>query len=101
MTTCWKLLSSAIPDFPNSSTLPRTSPPPPQPDSNTRYVIRYAIRRLLRVAKYAVIGAGIAFIGTGLLGTLGTGLAWFAVPSTGMGIGMGITWGLIKVSQYC
>ncbi|GMK53737.1 hypothetical protein CspeluHIS016_0103230 [Cutaneotrichosporon spelunceum] len=61
-----------------------------------RYVLRYMLRRMFRVAKYAAIGGAIALVGTGVLGALGTGIAWFAAPSMGMGIGMGITWAIIK-----
>lgn len=57
------------------------------------------VRRMFRVAKYAAIGAAVAFVGTGVLGALGTGIAWFAAPSMGMGIGMGVTWALVKVSR--
>lgn len=64
---------------------------------NASYVLRYMIRRMFRVAKYAAIGGAIAFVGTGVLGALGTGIAWFAAPSMGMGVGMGITWAIIKV----
>lgn len=55
------------------------------------------IRRMFRVAKYAAIGAGVAVVGTTVLGALGTSMAWFAAPSLGMGIGTGIIWGLVKV----
>lgn len=61
-------------------------------------MIKYMIRRLFRVAKYAAIGAAAAVVGTTVLGALGTGMAWFAAPSLGMGIGTGIIWGLVKVS---
>ncbi|BEJ14025.1 hypothetical protein CspHIS471_0311990 [Cutaneotrichosporon sp. HIS471] len=61
-----------------------------------RYVFRYMIRRMFRVAKYAAIGGAIALVGTGVLGALGTGIAWFAAPSMGMGIGMGISWAIVK-----
>jgi len=54
---------------------------------------------MFRVAKYAIIGAGIAAIGTGVLGAVGTGVAWFMVPSTGMGLTVGLLWGLAKVSK--
>lgn len=64
------------------------------------YVLRYAIRRMLRVAKYAAIGGAIAFVGTGVLGALGTGMAWFAAPGMLGGMGMGITWAIIKVCIY-
>jgi hypothetical protein len=52
---------------------------------------------MFRVAKYAMIGAGIAALTTGVLGTVGAGVAWFMIPSTGMGLTVGIVWGLAKV----
>lgn len=60
--------------------------------------MKYMIRRMFRVAKYAAIGATVAVVGTTVLGALGTSMAWFAAPSLGMGIGTGIIWGLAKVS---
>ncbi|ORY35711.1 hypothetical protein BCR39DRAFT_511688 [Naematelia encephala] len=64
--------------------------------STTRYVIRYIVRRLLRYAKYAAYGALITTIGGGLLGTLGSGLAFFAAPSIGLGMGIGVITALTK-----
>lgn len=68
-------------------------------NADTRYVLRYALRRALRVAKYAAIGGVIAFLGAGILGTVGSGLAWFAAPGVFGGMGLGIAWATIKVSK--
>jgi hypothetical protein len=62
-----------------------------------RYTIRYAIKRLIRYAKYAAVGAVVAVIGGGLLGTLGSGLAFFAAPSVGMGMAIGVITAIAKV----
>lgn len=53
---------------------------------------------MLRFAKYAAIGGVIAFVGAGVLGTVGSGLAWFAAPGVFGGMGLGIAWATIKVS---
>ncbi|KAK4684192.1 hypothetical protein P7C73_g6006, partial [Tremellales sp. Uapishka_1] len=58
--------------------------------TTTRYVLKYAIRRLFRYAKYAAVGAIVAAIGGGLLGTVGSGLAFFAAPSIGVGMSIGV-----------
>ncbi|CAD6568466.1 MAG: hypothetical protein TREMPRED_004548 [Tremellales sp. Tagirdzhanova-0007] len=58
--------------------------------TTTRYVLRYAIRRLVRYAKYAAVGAVMAAVGTTLLGTVGSGLAFFAAPGIGAGMGIGV-----------
>lgn len=63
--------------------------------TTTRYVIRYAIRRLLRYAKYAAAGALVAAVG-GLLGTLGAPLTFFAAPGILMGSALGLGMGVIK-----
>lgn len=66
------------------------------------YVLKYALRRGLRFAKYAAIGGVIAFLGAGVLGTVGSGLAWFAAPGVFGGMGLGIAWATIKVSwRHC
>jgi hypothetical protein len=62
------------------------------------YVLRYVIRRLLRYAKYAAVGAVAAVLGTTLLGTLGSGLAFFAAPGLLGGAGIGLATALAKVS---
>ncbi|WVF67523.1 hypothetical protein IAT40_002279 [Kwoniella sp. CBS 6097] len=64
--------------------------------TTTRYVVRYLIRRLLRYAKYALAGAAIAAIGGGILGTVGSGLAFFAAPGIGVGMGMGVLTAVAK-----
>ncbi|WVQ79728.1 hypothetical protein IAT38_001828 [Cryptococcus sp. DSM 104549] len=64
--------------------------------NTTRYVLRYAIRRLIRYAKYAAVGALVAAIGGGLLGTLGSGLAFFAAPGIGVGMGIGVLTAVAK-----
>ena len=62
-----------------------------------RYILKYAIRRLLRYAKYAAVGAIIAAVGGTLLGTVGSGLAFFAAPSIGVGMGIGVITAIAKV----
>lgn len=62
------------------------------------YVLRYMIRRAFRVAKYAAIGAAVAMVGTGVLGALGTGIAWFAAPTMLGSMGLGVGWAILKVS---
>ncbi|WWC71419.1 uncharacterized protein I206_105375 [Kwoniella pini CBS 10737] len=64
--------------------------------TTTRYVVKYIIRRLIRYAKYAAVGAAIAAIGGGLLGTLGSGLAFFAAPGIGVGMGIGVLTAITK-----
>ncbi|KAK1927295.1 hypothetical protein DB88DRAFT_507390 [Papiliotrema laurentii] len=64
--------------------------------TTTRYVLRYAIRRLIRYAKYAAIGAIAAALGGTLLGTLGSGIAFFAAPSIGVGMGIGVITAIAK-----
>jgi hypothetical protein len=58
--------------------------------------------------KYAAVGAVVAVIGGGLLGTLGSWLAFFAAPSVGMGLAIGVTTAVAKVcavllgnASYC
>ncbi|KAI9637659.1 uncharacterized protein MKK02DRAFT_43586 [Dioszegia hungarica] len=58
--------------------------------TTTRYVLRYAIRRLIRYAKYAAVGAVAALIGGSVLGTLGSGVAFFAAPGLLGGMGIGV-----------
>lgn len=65
---------------------------------NGRYALRYALRRLVRYAKYAAVGALVATLGAGLLGTLGSGLAFFAAPGIGGGMAIGVITAMIKVS---
>ena len=62
-----------------------------------RYALRYLIRRLIRYAKYAAVGAVAAVLGTTLLGTLGSGLAFFAAPGLLGGAGIGLATALAKV----
>ncbi|ORX38329.1 hypothetical protein BD324DRAFT_620453 [Kockovaella imperatae] len=64
--------------------------------TTTRYVIRYAIRRLIRYAKYAAVGAIVAALGGTLLGTLGSGIAFFAAPSIPVGMGIGVITAMVK-----
>ncbi|WVQ68416.1 uncharacterized protein L199_006624 [Kwoniella botswanensis] len=64
--------------------------------TTARYAIKYIIRRLIRYAKYAAVGAAVAAIGGGLLGTIGSGLAFFAAPSIGVGMGLGVITGIVK-----
>ena len=64
-------------------------------------MIRYAIRRLFRYAKYAAAGAVIATVGAGLLGTLGSGMAFFAAPGLLGGAGIGLATAVVKVSSFC
>lgn len=65
--------------------------------ANTRYVLRYIIRRLFRYAKYAAIGGVAALLGGSILGTMGSGLAFFAAPGLLGGMGLGLAGGLAKV----
>lgn len=62
-------------------------------------MIKYAIRRILRYAKYAAVGAVVAALGGTLLGTLGSGIAFFAAPSLGVGMGIGVITAIAKVSK--
>ncbi|KAK8854640.1 hypothetical protein IAR55_003379 [Kwoniella newhampshirensis] len=64
--------------------------------TTTRYVVRYIIKRAIRYAKYAVVGALVAAVGGGLLGTLGSGLAFFAAPGIGVGMGVGVLTAVAK-----
>ncbi|WVW85450.1 hypothetical protein I302_107488 [Kwoniella bestiolae CBS 10118] len=64
--------------------------------TTARYAIKYVIRRLIRYAKYAFVGAAVAAIGGGLLGTIGSGLAFFAAPSIGVGMGLGVIIAIVK-----
>ncbi|WWC90516.1 uncharacterized protein L201_005452 [Kwoniella dendrophila CBS 6074] len=64
--------------------------------TTARYAIKYIIKRLIRYAKYAAAGAAVAAIGGGLLGTLGSGLAFFAAPGIGVGMGLGVITGIVK-----
>ncbi|WVR09444.1 hypothetical protein IAU60_006511 [Kwoniella sp. DSM 27419] len=64
--------------------------------TTTRYAIKYLIKRLIRYAKYAFVGAAVAAIGGTFLGTIGSGLAFFAAPSIGVGMGIGVITGLAK-----
>lgn len=67
--------------------------------TDLRYVLRYVIRRLIRYAKYAAIGGIAAVLGGTLLGTLGSGIAFFAAPSLGVGMGLGVLTAVTKVSK--
>jgi hypothetical protein len=60
--------------------------------------MRYAIRRLLRYAKYAAVGAVVALLGSTVLGTLGSGMAFFAAPGILGGMGIGA---LTAVGKVC
>lgn len=73
----------------------------PLTDTSSRYILRYVIHRLMRVAKYAAIGAAVAFVGTGVLGAVGSGVAWFMAPGIGMGMGVGMVWACVKVRLCC
>ncbi|KAL7422493.1 hypothetical protein Q5752_003141 [Cryptotrichosporon argae] len=64
--------------------------------TSLRYAIRYVLRRLVRYAKYAAIGAAAAALGGGLLGTVGSGVAFFAAPSLGVGMALGVGVAVIK-----
>ncbi|WWC63457.1 uncharacterized protein I303_106060 [Kwoniella dejecticola CBS 10117] len=64
--------------------------------TTARYAIKYIIRRLIRYAKYAAVGAAVAAIGGGLLGTIGSGLAFFAAPGIGVGMGLGVLTAIFK-----
>lgn len=61
-------------------------------------MLRYVVRRLIRYAKYAAAGALVAAVGGTLLGTLGSGLAFFAAPGIGAGMGIGVLTAVAKVS---
>lgn len=63
-------------------------------------MIRYAIKRLIRYAKYAAVGAIVAAIGGGLLGTLGSGIAFFAAPGIGAGMAIGVATAVLKVCVF-
>jgi hypothetical protein len=67
------------------------------PADCTSYAIRYAIRRILRYAKYAAVGAIAAALGGTLLGTLGSGVAFFAAPGIGVGMAIGVITATAKV----
>lgn len=60
--------------------------------------MRYAIRRLFRYAKYAAVGAIVALLGSTVLGTLGSGMAFFAAPGILGGMGIGA---LTAVGKVC
>ncbi|WRT68561.1 uncharacterized protein IL334_005538 [Kwoniella shivajii] len=64
--------------------------------TTTRYAIRYVLKRLLRYAKYAAIGGAVAVLGGGLVGTLGSGIAFFAAPGIGVGMGIGVITAITK-----
>jgi hypothetical protein len=55
------------------------------------------IRRLVRYAKYAAVGAVAAVLGGTLLGTMGSGLAFFAAPGILGGMGIGLATAVAKV----
>ncbi|EIW68463.1 hypothetical protein TREMEDRAFT_63631 [Tremella mesenterica DSM 1558] len=63
--------------------------------TTARYLIRYIIRRVLRYAKYAIIGAAVA-AAAGTLGVFGGGLTFFAAPGILTGMGIGLLTGVIK-----
>ena len=65
--------------------------------ADIRYVLRYIIRRLIRYAKYAAVGGVAALLGGSILGTLGSGVAFFAAPGLLGGMGLGLAGGLAKV----
>ncbi|KAL1413046.1 hypothetical protein Q8F55_000795 [Vanrija albida] len=61
-----------------------------------RYVLRYALRRLLRIALYGAVGSAIAVVGFGVLGSLGSGLAFFAAPGLMGSVAIGLGTGVVK-----
>jgi hypothetical protein len=63
----------------------------------SRYILRYLIRRLIRYAKYAAIGGVAALVGGTVLGTMGSGLAFFAAPGILGGMGLGLVGGVARV----
>lgn len=52
---------------------------------------------MVRYAKYAAVGAVAAVLGGTLLGTLGSGLAFFAAPGILGGMGIGLATAVAKV----
>jgi hypothetical protein len=68
--------------------------------TDIRYVLRYIIRRLIRYAKYAAVGGVAALLGGSILGTLGSGVAFFAAPGLLCGMGLGLAGGLAKVCLF-
>jgi hypothetical protein len=52
---------------------------------------------MIRYAKYAAVGAIAAVLGSTLLGTLGSGLAFFAAPGILGGMGLGLATAIAKV----
>lgn len=52
-----------------------------------RYALKFIFWRLVRYAKYALVGAAVAAAGTGILGTL-TGGAGFILASVSPSIGL-------------
>jgi len=64
----------------------------------TRYILKFIFWRLVRYAKYALVGAAVAAVGTGVLGTVTTGAGWLLFPtSIPAGMVMGTVIGTVKV----
>lgn len=59
------------------------------------YVCSFPFRPLLTLQ-----GGAIAVLGGGLLGTVGSGIAFFAAPSMGVGIGIGVVTAMVKVRVH-
>ncbi|KAI5454675.1 hypothetical protein NCC49_003566 [Naganishia albida] len=62
----------------------------------TRYVLKYIFYRLIRYAKYAVIGGIAATLGGSLLASVASGAAFFVAPSALVSTGIGIGWAVLK-----
>jgi len=63
----------------------------------TRYILKFIFWRLVRYAKYALVGAAVAAVGTGVLGTVTTGAGWLLFPtSIPAGMVMGTVIGTVK-----
>ncbi|GHJ85674.1 hypothetical protein NliqN6_2076 [Naganishia liquefaciens] len=62
----------------------------------TRYVLRYVFTRLVRYAKYAIIGSIGAALGGSLLASVASGAAFFVAPSALASTGIAIGWAVLK-----
>jgi len=62
----------------------------------SRYVFKFVFWRLLRWAKYAAIGALVASVGAGVLGTAISGAGMLIVPSVPVGICIGLATAAVK-----
>lgn len=61
------------------------------------FVVRQTLGGCFELLAHLLQGGAIAVLGGGLLGTVGSGIAFFAAPSFGVGIGIGIVTALVKV----